>query len=86
MRAIDLPLKLLHAGAPSAYLGQLIGLRRFPVDRGLRAIPRGESAVVSGFSAFLGGSGAIVTRPRAIGRRPDAIVGRPEMVGSSRAG
>jgi hypothetical protein len=78
MGTIDLPLKLFHAGAAAADVGQLIGLGGFPVKSGLGAIIRREAAVTSRLGAFFGRPGTIIGRPLAIVGGSLAVVCRPQ--------
>ena len=58
-------------------MGQLVGLRRFPVLRGLGTIARCQGAVARGLRTFFGRPGAIFRCPGAIIRGPGSVIGRP---------
>jgi hypothetical protein len=75
-RTIYLPPKLLEPGSTLPDVGQLVGLRRFTVQRSLGAIVRRQYAVTGGLSTFLGRPDAIIGRTGAIARCPGAIIRR----------
>jgi hypothetical protein len=74
---IYLPLQLLHPRAPPTDVGQLIGLRRLTVHRGLSTIARRQGAIARGRGTFLGRSDALIRRPGAIIRGTGTIILRP---------
>ena len=61
-------------------MGQLIGLRRLTVRRGLGTIAGRQCAVLRGLGTFLGRSGALICRSGAIVRGTGAIVLRPQAI------
>jgi hypothetical protein len=77
MCTIYLTLQLRHPGAPAPDMGQLIGLRRLTVHRGLGTIARRQHPILRGLGTFLGRSGALIRRPGAIVRGTGTVILRP---------
>jgi hypothetical protein len=57
-------------------MGELIGLRRFAVERGLCTVTRRDGAIASGLRAFFGRSRPVIRSSRPISRGAGAVIRR----------